>query len=111
MKNINVYRVDYNQKEVFYQARNHCHDENHCQYHCWDRPLSGSKPCQDSVKLISKSCTVVFNVSKVHEIKAYPVDKFELVLFSCTIICNSCTVVFNTPAQVGDQYAIINESF
>ena len=46
MKNINVDCVDYNQKEVYYQARNHCHDGDYCPYHCWDGPfiLSGWKP-------------------------------------------------------------------
>ena len=50
MKNINVDYVDYvdySQKDVDYQARNHCHDRDHCQYHCWDRPLSGWNCCKD----------------------------------------------------------------
>ena len=50
MKNINVDCVNYNQKEVYYQATNHCHDGDHtvwidhCQdgNHCQDRD-----PCQD----------------------------------------------------------------
>ena len=53
-----------------------------------------------NIKLISKTCSVEFNISKEPEIrclKAYPVDKFELVLFSNTIICFTCTVVFNVP--------------
>ena len=55
-----------------------------------------------SIKFISISCTVVFNVSKVNEIrylakylKAYPVNKCELIHFSDKIICNAYTVVFN----------------
>ena len=27
--------VDYNQKEVYYMTRNHCHDGDHCPYHYW----------------------------------------------------------------------------
>ena len=47
IKNLNVDCVDYNRIKVYYQVRNHYHDGDHCQYHCWDRPLSGWNHCQD----------------------------------------------------------------
>ena len=32
---------------VLCELRNQCHDGDHCQYHCWDRPLSGWKPLSE----------------------------------------------------------------
>ena len=34
------YQFDHKEGYVNYQARNHCQDGDHCQYHCWDKPTT-----------------------------------------------------------------------
>ena len=55
-----------------------------------------------SITIICTTCTVVFIVPKVHEIKdlkVYHVAMFERVLFKNTITCITCAVVFNLPKR------------
>ena len=49
---------------------------------------------QFTIKTISKTCSVVFNVPKLHK-KTF--DMFELVHFSIKVISNTCTVLFDVP--------------
>ena len=95
MKNINVDRVDYNQKEVYYQARNHCHDGDHCQYHSWDRPLSDGNrcqnrdPCQDGDEHIWSKPSNFLDASILHTILCR--SRSNLTMFNhntCSRICS-----------------------